>query len=187
MSVITVQAGTAKFRLAGIAPATAQEFEDIAASSRQALGEMRSLLAILRTDEDLQEPPMPGLENLEDLLRSTRAAGTTITAEVAPPEVTPTVGLTGYRVVQEALSNAPRHARGAAIDVRVVPADGALLVEVVNERPAGPQEPIPGSGMGLSGIGERVRAIGGTVDAGPTPDGGFGVIARIPLADPLLR
>lgn len=187
MSVITVQAGTAKFRLAGIAPATAQEFEDIAASSRQALGEMRSLLAILRTDEDLQELPMPGLENLEDLLRSTRAAGTTITAEVAPPEVTPTVGLTGYRVVQEALSNALRHARGAAIDVRVVPADGALLVEVVNERPAGPQEPIPGSGMGLSGIGERVRAIGGTVDAGPTPDGGFGVIVRIPLADPLLR
>ncbi|ASK66700.1 sensor histidine kinase [Brachybacterium avium] len=187
MSVITVQAGTAKFRLPGLDPDTEREFEDIAASSRQALGEMRSLLAILRTDEILDEVPMPGLEDLTELLRSTRASGATITAEISPPEVTPTVGLTAYRVVQEGLSNALRHARGAAIRVRVTPSGGALLVEVVNERPEDPQETIPGSGLGLSGTRERVRALGGTVEAAARTDGGFAVTARIPLADPLPR
>lgn len=187
MSVITVQAGTAKFRLAGLDTATEQEFEEIATSSRQALGEMRALLTILRTDEDLHEVPMPGIGDLEDLLRSTRASGARITAEVAASAVTPTVGLTVYRVVQEALSNALRHAHGAAIRVRVAPRDGALRVEVVNERAAGPQESIPGSGLGLAGTRERVRALGGTVEAGPTPDGGFAVSASIPIADPLPR
>ena len=187
MSVITVQAGTARFRLAGLDASTEREFEDIAASSRQALGEMRSLLAILRTDEDLEEVPMPGLEDLEELLRSTRASGARITAEVSPPEVTPTVGLTGYRVVQEGLSNALRHAHGAAIRVRVAPSGGALLVEVVNERPGAPQESIPGSGLGLTGTTERVRALGGTVETGPTADGGFAVTARIPITTPLPR
>ncbi|MDN5900861.1 MAG: histidine kinase, partial [Brachybacterium sp.] len=187
MSVITVQAGTAKFRLPDLDPGTEQEFEDIAASSRQALGEMRSLLAILRTDEVLDEVPMPGLEDLEELLRSTRASGATITSEVSPPEVTPTAGLTAYRVVQEGLSNALRHAHGAAIRVRVAPSDGALLAEVVNERPEDPQKSIPGSGLGLAGTQERVRALGGTVEAGPTADGGFAVTARIPITDPLPR
>lgn len=187
MSVITVQAGTAKFRLSGLDSDAEREFEDIAASSRQALGEMRSLLAILRTDEDLEEVPMPGLGDLEELLRSTRASGASITAEVSPPEVTPTVGLTAYRVVQEGLSNALRHARGAAIRVRVAPSDGALLIEVVNERAEAPQESIPGSGLGLSGTRERVRALGGTVETGARADGGFAVVARIPLVDPLPR
>lgn len=187
MSVITVQAGTARFRLPGLDASTEREFEDIAASSRQALGEMRSLLAILRTDEGLEEVPMPGLEDLEELVRSTRASGARITAEVSPPEVTPTAGLTAYRVVQEGLSNALRHAHGAPIRVRVAPSDGALLVEVENQRPERPQESIPGSGLGLTGTQERVRALGGTVEAGPTADGGFAVTARIPLADPLPR
>lgn len=187
MSVITVQASTAKFRLADLDASTEQEFEDIAASSRQALGEMRSLLAILRTDEELAEVPMPGLADLEELLRTTRASGAAISAEVSLPEVPPTVGLTAYRVVQEALSNALRHARGAAIDVRVAAADGALVVEVTNGPSADPGEPIPGSGLGLAGARERVRALGGAVEAGPTSQGGFAVAARIPVPDPLPR
>jgi len=187
MSVITVQAGTAKFRLPGLDASTEQEFEDIAVSSRQALGEMRSLLATLRTDEDLAEVPMPGLEDLEDLLRSTRASGASITAEISPAQVPPTVGLTAYRVVQEALSNALRHSRGAAIRVQVAPVAGALRVEVINARPRHPQDPIPGSGLGLSGTRQRVRALGGAVEAGPRADGGFAVVARIPLPDPLPR
>ncbi|ATG55250.1 sensor histidine kinase [Brachybacterium ginsengisoli] len=187
MSVITVQAGTAKFRLPGLDASTEQEFEDIAASSRQALGEMRSLLAILRTDEDLAEVPMPGLPDLEELLRTTRAAGAAITADLTLPEVPPTAGLTAYRVVQEALSNALRHARGAAIDVRVGTADGALVVEVTNELSEDPAESIPGSGLGLAGAQERVRALGGDVEAGATAEGGFRVTARIPIADPLPR
>ena len=187
MSVITVQAGTARFRLAGLDARTEREFEDIAANSRQALGEMRSLLATLRTDEELEEVPMPGLEDLGELLRSTRASGATITADISSVQVPPTVGLTAYRVLQEALSNALRHARGAAIQVQVHPLPGTLSVEVVNERPVGPQESIPGSGLGLSGARDRVRALGGTVEAGPREGGGFAVIARIPIPDPLPR
>lgn len=187
MSVITVQASTASFRLPGMDAATAQEFEDIAASSRQALGEMRSLLTILRTDEQAAEAPMPGLEDLEALLRTTRASGAEITAELSLPEVPPTVGLAAYRVVQEGLSNALRHAHGAAIRVRVAPTPGALEVEVTNEQAAPGQEPLPGSGLGLAGARERVLALGGALQAGPTADGGFAVLARFPHVDPLPR
>nr|WP_245354440.1 histidine kinase [Brachybacterium sacelli] len=187
MSVITVQAGTAKFRLPDLDDRTEQEFEDIAASSRQALGEMRALLATLRTDDTLEEMPMPGLADVAELVAASRAAGATISTELAPAEVPPTVGLTGYRVVQEALSNALRHARGAAIEVRIAVVEGSLAVQVTNAPPDTGHEAIPGSGMGLAGARERVTALGGTVESGPTPDGGFVVTARIPVADPLPR
>ncbi|WP_114854971.1 histidine kinase [Brachybacterium sp. YJGR34] len=185
MSVITVQAGTATFRLPGLDARAAAEFEEIAASSRQALGEMRSLLAVLRTDDSLDEMPMPELADIEELVAASRASGAAITVEIAPVEVPPTVGLTAYRVVQEALANALRHARGAAIDVRLTAEDGTLLVEVSNAAPATAQEPLPGSGLGLAGTRERVAALGGTVDSGPTAEGGFLVSARIPHTDPL--
>jgi signal transduction histidine kinase len=188
MSVITVQAGTARYRLQHLDAATVSEFEDIAASSRQALGEMRSLLTILRTDESVEEVPMPGLSEIADLVAASRSAGATITAELEEIAVPPTVGLTAYRVVQEALSNALRHARGAAIAVRVTVSEGALEISVRNDVPppsAAPADPLPGSGLGLAGTRERVRALGGTVEDGPTAAGGFRLRARIPLAGPL--
>ncbi|MGP9537587.1 sensor domain-containing protein [Brachybacterium sp. AOP43-C2-M15] len=188
MSVITVQAGTARFRLQHLDEATVSEFEDIAASSRQALGEMRSLLAILRTDDSLAEVPMPGLGDVEELVVSSRSAGAAITAELEDVPAPPTVGLTGYRVVQEGLSNALRHARGAAIEVRVLARAGVLLISVLNGPPppsAAPQERIPGAGLGLAGTRERVGALGGTVENGPTPGGGYALRVRIPLAGPL--
>ncbi|GAA1484606.1 histidine kinase [Brachybacterium fresconis] len=187
MSVITVQASTATFRLPDLDTRTAQEFEDIAASSRQALGEMRALLATLRTDDSLDEMPMPALADIEELVATSRASGAVITADLSEVQVPPTVGLTAYRVVQEALSNALRHAGGAAIEVRVAAVGGSLLVDVTNAAPTTAQEPIPGSGLGLSGTRERVTALGGAVEVGPTSDGGFAVIARIPIADPLPR
>lgn len=190
MSVITVQAGTAKFRLPGLDAQTEQEFEDIAASSRQALGEMRSLLSTLRTDDSLEDMPMPGLADVAELVESSRAAGASISADLEPVEVPPTVGLTAYRVVQEGLSNALRHAHGAAIDVSVsatAAPERKLLVDISNVAPGAAQDPIPGSGMGLSGIRERVAALGGTVEVGPTADGGFSITARIPIAHPLPR
>lgn len=188
MSVITVQAGTAQYRLQHLDAATVSEFEEIAASSRQALGEMRSLLTILRTDESVQEVPMPGLAEIEELVTVSRSAGAAITAELEDLEVPPTVSLTAYRVVQEGLSNALRHARGAAIAVRIGAADGVLEISVRNEAPppspAAP-DPIPGSGLGLAGTRERVSALGGAVDSAPIPGGGFALRARIPLAGPL--
>lgn len=185
MSVITVQASTAKFRLQGLGAQTEQEFEDIAASSRQALGEMRSLLATLRTDDSLDQMPMPALTDVSELIETSRATGATISADLSPVEVPPTVGLTAYRVVQEALANALRHARGASIEVHVSARGRTLLVEVTNGAPSLSHAPIPGSGLGLSGARERVAALGGTVEAGPTTEGGFALSARIPIADPL--
>ena len=190
MSVITVQAGTAKFRLQHLDEETVSEFEDIAASSRQALGEMRSLLTILRTDESVEEVPMPGLAQIGDLVAASRSAGAEITAELEDFEVPPTVGLTAYRAVQEALSNALRHARGASISVRIARDGEVLGIRVRNGAPPPsptPQDPLPGSGLGLAGTRERVGALGGTVASGPTPEGGYSLHARIPLTSPLPR
>ncbi|MGO1226379.1 MAG: sensor histidine kinase [Brachybacterium sp.] len=188
MSVITVQAGTAKYRLQHLDAETVSEFEDIAGSARQALGEMRSLLTILRTDESIAEVSMPGLSQIEELVESSRSAGAQISAELDDVEVLPTTGLTAYRVVQEGLSNALRHARGAAIEVRILRLGGVLEISVRNQAPppsAVLHDPLPGAGMGLVGTRERVGALGGTVESGPTPAGGFLLRARIPLADPL--
>ncbi|MFQ6483798.1 sensor histidine kinase [Brachybacterium epidermidis] len=206
MSVITVQAGTARYRIDGLGEQTEREFEDIAASSRQALGEMRSLLALLRTegapggDDRLDTMPMPGLPELEELVEASRASGATISctdvAELSATVAVPaTAGLVAYRVVQEALSNALRHAPGSAIAVRITadPADDAastgtnLLVQVTNTAPATASEAMPGSGMGLAGLRERVASLGGAIAAAPTEEGGFEVRARIPLAEPTPR
>ena len=188
MSVITVQAGTAKYRLHHLDAETVKEFEDIAASSRQALGEMRSLLTILRTDESIAEVSMPGLAQVEELVGASRSAGAEISAELDPVDVPPTTGLTAYRVVQEGLSNALRHARGAVIEVRIVRHDEDLEISVHNHAPppsAVLHDPLPGAGLGLVGTRERVGALGGSVETGPTPEGGFLLRARIPLTDPL--
>lgn len=199
MSVITVQAGTAKYRMPAMTEQTEQEFEDIAASARQALGEMRSLLTILRTEDGASRAdgdigvdtvPLPDLGDVTELVASSRASGTRITVTgvaetLARCEVPPTVGLTAYRVVQEALSNALRHARGSAITVRVgTEEDGSqLVVEVVNSAPEGIGESLPGSGLGLAGTRERVTSLGGSVGVGPTSSGGFAVRARLPLVE----
>lgn len=199
MSVITVQAGTAKYRMPAMTEQTEQEFEDIAASARQALGEMRSLLTILRTEDSASRTdgeigvdtvPLPDLSDITELVASSRATGTRITVTgvaetLARSEVPPTVGLTAYRVVQEALSNALRHARGSAISVRIDTAENEslLVVEVINSAPEGIGESLPGSGLGLAGTRERVTSLGGTVGAGPTSSDGFAVRARIPLVE----
>ncbi|GAA2833458.1 signal transduction histidine kinase [Leucobacter komagatae] len=174
MSVVSIQANTAKYRIPGLGDEAEAEFEAIAQSSRQALSEMRGLLATLR-DSDGTAPlaPQPTLADLPALIQSSRNSGAEInyrTAGDAPAEsVLSATGLTVYRVVQESLANAMRHAPGAAIDVTVTLGDDTITVGVVNG-PA-PQEapPAPGSGLGLAGLRERVTALGGSVTAGPTP------------------
>lgn len=185
MSVINVQATTAQYRKAGIVPDVQQEFDDIAASSRQALTEMRALLALLRNDDAAPTAAMPRLGDVPDLVEATRASGAAITyAGVTggvDAEVPATVGLTAFRAVQEALSNALRHAPGAAIEVTTSFEDGSVAVRVVNSAPQTDAESAPGSGLGLAGIRERVTALGGTVVAGPTAEGGFSVVASLPV------
>ncbi|OEJ51444.1 sensor histidine kinase [Streptomyces agglomeratus] len=190
MSVITVQADSAPYRVGGLPPEAQAEFASIAASARESLTEMRRLLSVLRSEDATGErAPQPGLDRLQQLVEATvRAgvpAGLSLTAGLAEPGRLPqTIDLSAYRIVQEALANVVRHAPGA--DTRVsVSSDGThLTVLVVNGPPAGPASPVEAGGAGghgLVGMRERVRLTGGTLDTGPLPDGGFRVAARLPL------
>lgn len=207
MSVISVQATTAEYRLPGMEPLTAAEFGAIADSSRRALSEMRGLLTILRGSGDAPLVPQPTLADIPELVDSTRQSSSRIDLEVvgagvgvsargdlegagargddlAAHEVPPATGLTVYRIVQEALSNAVRHSAGADILVRLELTEHEIVVDVVNgarppEAVVGPAA--PGAGLGLAGIRERVEALGGSVQSGPNADGGFAVHAELPL------
>ncbi|NGO68490.1 sensor histidine kinase [Streptomyces sp. SB3404] len=194
MSVITVQADSAPFRISGIPDEAREEFGTIAATARESLAEMRRLLGVLRSEEARGErEPQPGLEKLEQLVEATVRAG--VPAELAvdglaegpdgnAPELPQAVALSAYRIVQEALANVVRHAPGAATRVSVIGGPGTLTVLVVNgppPEPAGAPLETSGTGHGLVGMRERVRLVGGDLDTGPLPDGGFRVAARLPL------
>lgn len=190
MSVISVQAATAQYRNPDIDEAARREFNEIAESSRQALSEMRMLLTIMRDGEEAPTAPEPGLEDIGTLIESSRSSGTDIRYTpddaLADLDVSSSTGLITYRTVQEALSNALRHAPGAVIEVAVDAEQEAgrsqLRIAVLNSAP--PQqvaEPAPGAGFGLEGLRERAEAVGGTVEAAPTDDGGFAVRATLPV------
>ncbi|MGC4906371.1 sensor histidine kinase [Streptomyces cyaneofuscatus] len=190
MSVITVQADSAPYRISGLPKAAEEEFTAIAAAARESLGEMRRLLSVLRSEgTEGDRAPQPGLDRLQQLVEATVRAG--LPAELALSkelssgrvEVPPAVDLSAYRIVQEALANVVRHAPGARTRVLVSPERGHLLVLVVNEPAATRGSPLEtsGTGHGLVGMRERVRLTGGTLDTGPLPDGGFRVAARMPL------
>ncbi|RAJ42685.1 signal transduction histidine kinase [Kitasatospora sp. SolWspMP-SS2h] len=191
MSVITVQADSAPYRIEGLPPAAVEEFGQIAAAARGSLGEMRRLLGVLRTaDSAADRAPQPGLADLPKLLATVGRAG--VRAELAVGDgvsalgpVPEAVGLSAYRIVQEALANVVRHAPGAAAEVAVTAADGALALAVRNGPPPGRAraavEVSGGTGQGLVGMRERVRLLAGTLDTGPTAGGGYRVTAVLPL------
>ncbi|MFF4078397.1 sensor histidine kinase [Streptomyces sp. NPDC087218] len=186
MSVITVQADSAPYRIDGLPEEAREEFEAIAASARESLTEMRRLLTVLRNDgTEGERAPQPGLDRLQQLVEATVRAG--LPAELSVParlpDVPQAVDVSAYRIVQEALANVVRHAPGALTRVSVA-SDGAhLTVLVVNDRAVRPVSPLEttGTGHGLVGMRERVRLTGGTLDTGPLPGGGFRVAARLPL------
>lgn len=185
MSVINVQATSAPARLGGVEPRTAEEFADIAAQARTALREMRGLLSALR-DDDAPVPvePQRGLADVGVLVRQTRQAGVPVRLEWTgseTPQLSAHADLAAYRVVQEALSNALRHAPGAAVEVSVDVSATSVVIRVRNEGAPSPATVVSGGGHGLTAMRERVAAAGGAVDARPTPDGGFDVVASFPL------
>ena len=190
MSVIQVQAASARYRHTDLAPAIADEFDDLAATARTALGEMRALLGVLRADEHAEQAPQPGLPELPELVSRSRASLNDELSAAVRSRVGPVSGLTVYRVVQESLSNVVRHAPGATatVDLQFEPAPGTvspggqLRVSVRNSRPSdGPTLAVDASGHGIRGMQERVAALGGALSTAPTADGGFAVIAIIPL------
>ena len=194
MSVISVQATTARYRLPELDTRSVEEFDSIAGSARQALNEMRGLLAILRGGRDADLAPQPMIDDIPDLVEATRGSGAEVELDfpAAPLPLHPTTGLTAFRLVQEALSNALRHAPGAPVRVSVRTDDSQLWVAVVNgapdrhrsDRPEPDRDnPAAGhlsGGFGLKGMRERVEALGGTLHVGPTIDSGFEVLATLP-------
>ncbi|WP_434589047.1 sensor histidine kinase [Streptomyces sp. A5-4] len=193
MSVITVQADSAPYRVGDLSPAAQEEFASIAASARESLTEMRRLLSVLRSEDSAggERAPQPGLHRLQQLVEATVRAGVpaelSLAADVGP--LPQTIDLSAYRIVQEALANVVRHAPGATTRVSVRSDGTDLTVLVVNgpaaESTSGRASPVEAGGAGghgLVGMRERVRLTGGTLDTGPLPDGGFRVAARIPIA-----
>ncbi|HEX8005385.1 MAG TPA: histidine kinase [Trebonia sp.] len=185
MSMIAVQAETAQYRLPDTTEQVRDEFASLSAAAREALTEMRKLLGVLRSDGDssaAERVPQPRLENLPDLVDTVRRVGADVTLDMRGNggDLPPGVGLTAYRIVQESLANAGRHAPGAAISVVVEEEPLAVRVKVKNE-PATVSPPRKdGTGHGLAGMRERVALLGGTLDAGPEADGGFAVRAVLP-------
>jgi signal transduction histidine kinase len=193
MSLIVVQAETAPFRVPGLSDPARAELTSIGEAARAALTETRALLTVLRQEEDApQDAPQPGVEQIEDLCAAARRAGAVVDAAVEPigDRLRPGTALAAYRIVQEALSNASRHAPGARVRVVVGvepwPDGERCTVAVTNTRAPGA---LPGGGVsaaaghGITGMSERAAAEGGTLTAGRTPDGGFAVVATLPLAD----
>ncbi|GAA4917398.1 signal transduction histidine kinase [Stackebrandtia albiflava] len=186
MSVITVQAATAPYRLPDLPEDVRAEFHSIGAQARQSLAELRRLLTVLRNEDDAAErEPLPGMERLAELVESVRRSGTPVDLRTDDVSGLPeAVALTGYRIVQEALSNVVRHAPGAAVAVRVAVTAAAVEITVVNSVPPEGVRAVPeGAGLGLAGMRERVTLLSGELSTVATDDGGFRVHAVLPLGD----
>ncbi|RIX27755.1 sensor histidine kinase [Amnibacterium setariae] len=185
LSLITVQASTARYRR-DVGDEAAEEFDRIAAQSRQALDEMRGLLRVLRGAEDgADHRPQPGLGDLAELVAQAAASGSDVVLDepdgMWSTGVSGVTGLTAFRIVQEAVSNALRHAPGAQVRVTVRRRGGEIEAVVENTVPTEPV-PVPGAqGHGLVGMAERAAGAGGSVESGPTASGGFVVRVVLPV------
>jgi signal transduction histidine kinase len=180
LSLIAVRCETAPYRLGPLPETAAGELAEVADTAREALTELQRLLGVLRSDDQSAErAPQPGLGTLPALLTAVRAAGTNLTWDVEPVVVPDLLGLTVFRVVQQAVANAAQHAPGAAVRVCVVRAAEELHVEITNGPGLAPGR--AGAGLGLQGMRERVEVHGGLLQAEPAADGGFRVLARLPV------
>jgi signal transduction histidine kinase len=187
MSLIAVRAETAPYRLSDLPESARAEFGSLSEVAREALRDMRRLLGVMRQDQPAALAPQPQLADLPALVDAARQAGVSVQLSVPPTldQVPPGVGVCAYRIVQESLSNASQHAPGAAVTVSVDHNPGAVLLRVANG-PGGPADPSQNGrrpGHGLTGMRERVALLGGSLSAGPAPDGGFMVSAVLPLGE----
>ncbi|GIJ59379.1 sensor histidine kinase [Virgisporangium aurantiacum] len=189
ITMIALQADAARLATPGMPPEGARRLTAIGDTARTALTEMRRLMGVLREDVDtepVERHPQPGLRQLYALLDEVRDAGTGGVRLIVSGPVEPLdhgIELTAYRIVQEALTNARRHAPGAAVDVELRFGDGEVRVRVFDNGPGPPvADDAAGhaAGHGLAGMRERAAMVGGKVTAGPGPGAGFLVEAVLP-------
>ncbi|MFE0138529.1 sensor histidine kinase [Streptomyces sp. NPDC059037] len=188
MSVISVQAGLAKFVFASD-PATAHAaLSTISGTSGEALEELRRMLRVLRAQEDGDEPPdapMPGLARLGEMVERVRAGGVAVELRIegTSRQLAPGVELCAYRVVQEALTNVLKHAQGAAAVVELRYERHHVTVSVTDDGEGVILDRVGGgSGHGLIGMRERAKLYGGTISIGPLSEGGFAVRLTLPTS-----
>jgi signal transduction histidine kinase len=184
LSLINVQSGVALHLNAELPEQTRSSLSAIKEASKEALTELRSVLDILRQEgERAPRSPTSSLARLDDLVAQAAAAGLEVRTET-DGEVRPLpfgVDIAAFRIVQEALTNVARHAGPATASVRLTYRDRDLTVEVDDDGRGTEARPDAGAGKGIVGMRERVAALGGDLEAGPRPGGGFRVMARIPL------
>ncbi len=184
MATINVQAGVAGHVIAEQPEQAAQALEAITQASKEGLRELRGILNILRqADEPDATSPAPGLDQLPALVEGTTRAGlaTTVIVHGEPRPLPPTVDLAVYRIVQESLTNALRYAGPAAATVSLAYTTDQLEIEVLDGGRGLSGAAPHGGGHGIPGMRERTAAVGGDLEAGPGPAGGFRVHARLPL------
>jgi signal transduction histidine kinase len=188
ISMVVVQAETARLATPGMPAAGARQLTAIGDTARAALTEMRQLLGVLRRDADDASPerrPQPSLAELADLLDQAREASGTATRLILrghPTRIDPAVELAAYRIAQEALTNARRHAPGAAVDVELHYNSHVLRLRIRDNGPGPPFDPAS-AGHGLTGLKERAAAVGGQLRTGPATGGGFLVEATLPTTE----
>lgn len=183
ISVVTVQTQAVRLRLPPEHAREADDLRGVEAAAREAMAEMRRLFGVLRADGiPASLAPQPGLDQLDRLVEQLRGAGLPLDVRIEGERVPlpPGVDLAAYRVVQEALTNAVRHAGAAPTRLRLSFGDSALEVTVEDE---GPSTPNGTGGHGLIGMRERVALYGGTLETGPAQGGGFRVHACLPFRE----
>ncbi|MGX5186769.1 histidine kinase [Streptomyces avermitilis] len=189
LTLLSVHAGALEFRPDAPREEIARAAGVIRESAHEALQDLREIIGVLRAgDADDAGRPQPTLAALDGLVAESREAGMKIVLDhrvTAPAAVPASVGRTAYRIVQEGLTNARKHAPGAEVTVTVAGAPGdGLTVSVRNPAPPGDVPHVPGSGQGLIGLTERATLAGGRLDHGAEGDGGFGLRAWLPWPGP---
>ncbi|MEU2435678.1 histidine kinase [Streptomyces rubradiris] len=187
LTLLSVHAGALEFRPDAPREEIARAAGVIRESAHEALQDLREIIGVLRAG-DAEEPsggrPQPTLAALDTLVAECREAGMNVTLDhrVADPAAVPaSVGRTAYRIAQEALTNARKHAPGTEVAVRLTGAPGdGLTITVANPAPPAEVPPVPGSGQGLIGLTERATLAGGHLRHGTRPDGGFEVRGWLP-------
>lgn len=185
ITLVNAQAGVAHHLMRANPDQAYEALAHIKDNSRAALDELRATVGLLRQPDDApaSRAPIPRLDDLDTLVGRFRASGLSVWVDALGPStpLAPTSELTAYRIIQEALTNTHKHASATRTTVTLEYGPHSLRVTVTDDgRPSAPKG--AGTGHGLVGMRERAIAIGGTVTAGPRPEGGFQVVAELPLS-----